>query len=198
VPKPSLDDARQFLLADGWTLDSQNKLVKDGSPLKVQVLTTTGYPGTGEYMKLQLEKAGFTVQLTDGDNTLWTNELLAGHWDVTIRNNQTGLPFLDAQAIVKTGAVPATGPDGSANVHSMRDPTIISEAAAGRATTGDESCGHWRTFQERVLQQRYFTPLVSVKNIVFSSKDVDLLGGGVECAPTQQAAPCGLSARRVG
>jgi peptide/nickel transport system substrate-binding protein len=195
VAKPDVNAARKVLEDAGWT-DDNGKLTKDGKPLEITLLTSTTFPGTGDYMLDQLQKAGFTVDLHNVEFNSWALDVLAGKFDVTYLNNQSALRIPGGQTLGTTLTSQPLKDGGKQNYANVVDPVLNDELEAANTTSGAESCDHWAKFQQRAISSHHVAPLVSAQNFGFSARDIDLLGGGVQCAPLQQPAPCGMAARR--
>jgi peptide/nickel transport system substrate-binding protein len=195
APKADPDAARKVLEDAGWK-DDGGALKKDGKPLEITLLTSTTFPGTSDYMLDQLRKAGFTVDLHNVEFNSWALDVLAGKFDVTYLNNQSALRIPGGQTLGTTLTAQPLEDGGKQNYANVVDPVLNDELEAANSTSGAESCEHWAKFQQRAISEHHVAPLVSAQNFGFSAKDIDLLGGGVQCAPLQQPAPCGMAARR--
>ncbi len=201
VPTPSPEKARRLLMAAGWTTNAAGQMTKNGQPLTISLVTSPLYPSTGEYMSTQLRTAGFDVKLTDADLVTWGQLALAGNFDVTYLN----VFQPDAENIVANKVLFATDPPlyrtpGSSNFTSVNDPMLNHEASLAKAATGPESCAHWAAFQERLLTQYDYLPLVSGKSYVFSSKakKISLTRSRVGCtALVQPFSSCPMAIPQV-
>jgi hypothetical protein len=107
------------------------------------------------------------------DTSTWISSyLIPGNFDATILqvNGTAPLPAKLASRL--------SGPPRVPNFARITDPILDREYAAAEASTGAESCRHWANFQEELLKNYDYLPLVAQTSYWFGKGDVDLSQAG--------------------
>lgn len=103
----NLDKAKELLKEAGWTLNSQNQLVKDGKPFTIDFIATNSNPVTSAMlpmMKEDYKKLGITVNIESADwSTLYKNYTNAKS-DATFLGNALASPDPDQSTMFLTGS----------------------------------------------------------------------------------------------
>ncbi len=168
LPRPDLAKARSILTADGYTLVN-GKMTKDGKPLTISYAQGHDFDPVPDYLVKQWTDLGVTVVANVTDTSTWISSyLIPGNFDATILqvNGTAPLPAKLASRL--------SGPPRVPNFARITDPILDQEYAAAEATTGAESCRHWASFQEELLKNDDYLPLVAQTSYWFSKGDVDL------------------------
>ncbi len=168
MPTPDLNKARSILTSDGYTL-SNGKMTKGGKPLTITYAQGHDFDPVPDYLIKRWTDLGVTVTANVTDTSTWISSyLLPGNYDVTILqvNGTAPLPAKLASRL--------SGPPQIPNFARIVDPTLDSEYAAAEASTGAESCKHWANFQEELLKNHDYLPLVAQTSYWFSKGGVDM------------------------
>lgn len=168
LPQSSLDKARSILTGNGYTMTG-GKAVKDGKPLTITYAQGHDFDPVPDYLIKQWSDLGVTVTSSVTDTSTWiSSSLLPGNYDVTILqvNGTAPLPAKLASRLSGAPQIP--------NYARIVDPTLDQEYAAAEASTGAESCRHWATFQEELLRNHDYLPLVAQTTYWFGKGNVDM------------------------
>jgi peptide/nickel transport system substrate-binding protein len=167
IPKTNLDAAKKILTDDGYTYVN-GKATKNGKPLSLKLVGSLMFGGGPEYILNQYNQLGVTVEFSNPDFGPWGLAVQTSNFDVTLYTPSSAGPFPGPIAARLSGPLP---PKGS-NFALISDPVVDQEGAAGRASTGEEACKHWTTFQEQILKSWYVQPLIHPAADVFT-KGID-------------------------
>ncbi|HZU74638.1 MAG TPA: ABC transporter substrate-binding protein [Acidimicrobiales bacterium] len=168
LPRPDLAKARSVLTADGYTLVN-GKMTKDGKPLTISYAQGHDFDPVPDYLIKQWTDLGVTVVSNITDTSTWISSyLFPGNYDATILqvNGTAPLPAKLASRL--------SGPPKIPNYARITDPVLDREYAAAEASTGAQSCRHWASFQEELLKNYDYLPLVAQTNHWFSRGGVDM------------------------
>jgi peptide/nickel transport system substrate-binding protein len=167
LPTPDMNKAKTILSNDGYSLVN-GKMTKNGKPLTIAYVQGHDFDPVPDYLVKQWSDLGVTVTANVTDTSTWiASSLLPGNYDATILqvNGTAPLPAKLASRL--------SGPPAVPNYARIVDPTLDSEYAAAEASTGAESCKHWANFQEELLKNHDFLPLVAQTTYWFSKGGVD-------------------------
>jgi peptide/nickel transport system substrate-binding protein len=168
LPSPNITKAKAVLTSAGWTIVN-GKMTKNGKPLAITYVQGHDFDPVPDYLVKQWSDLGVTVTANVTDTSTWiSSSLLPGNYDVTILqvNGTAPLPAKLASRL--------SGPAQVPNYARIVDSTLDSEYAAAEASTGAESCKHWANFQEELLKNHDFLPLVAQTTYWFSKGGVDM------------------------
>jgi peptide/nickel transport system substrate-binding protein len=168
LPQPGLSRAKAILTAAGYSLVS-GKMTKSGKPLTITYAQGHDFDPVPDYLVKQWSDLGVTVTSNVTDTSTWiSGSLLPGNFDASILqvNGTAPLPAKLASRL--------SGPPQVPNFARIVDPTLDSEYAAAEASTGAESCRHWANFQEELLKNHDYLPLVAQTSYWFSKGGVDM------------------------
>jgi peptide/nickel transport system substrate-binding protein len=168
LPQPGLDRAKSILTRAGYTL-SDGKMTKDGKPLTITYAQGHDFDPVPDYLIKQWSDLGVTVTSNVTDTSTWiSGALLPGNYDVTILqvNGTAPLPAKLASRL--------SGPPQVPNYARIADPVLDQEYAAAEASTGADSCRHWASFQEELLKNHDYVPLVAQTSYWFGKGGVDM------------------------
>lgn len=168
LPQPDLNRARSALTNDGYTM-TNGKMTKNGKPLAITYAQGHDFDPVPDYVIKQWTDLGVTVTSNVTDTSSWISAyLLPGNYDVTILqvNGTAPLPAKLASRL--------SGPPQVPNFARIVDPTLDEEYAAAEATTGADSCKHWAAFQEELLRNHDYLPLVAQTTYWFGKGGVDM------------------------
>ncbi len=168
LPQPDLNKAKAVLTNAGYTMTS-GKMTKNGKALAITYAQGHDFDPIPEYLIKQWTDLGVTVTSNVTDTSTWISAyLLPGNYDVTILqvNGTAPLPSKLASRL--------SGPPQVPNYARIVDPALDEEYAAAEATTGAESCRHWASFQEELLKNHDYLPLVAQTTYWFSKGGVDM------------------------
>jgi peptide/nickel transport system substrate-binding protein len=168
MPKPSLDSARQILLADGYTLGSDNRFSKNGQPLSLDVLGSPAQWGKGtEYIGVQLTALGVNVTVDDLDRATYVMRLRAGNYDVSMFP-QVSPDIPSGQLQYMAGPLPPTG----VNFAYYVDPTADSDFEAALNADQAQQCQDWSKFQLDLLRNSDYLPLAAPPSDFFTQQNI--------------------------
>jgi peptide/nickel transport system substrate-binding protein len=168
LPQPGLSRAKAILTSAGYSLVS-GKMTKSGKPLTITYAQGHDFDPVPDYLVKQWSDLGVTVTSNVTDTSTWiSGSLLPGNFDASILqvNGTAPLPAKLASRL--------SGPPQVPNFARIVDPTLDSEYAAAEASTGAESCRHWANFQEELLKNHDYLPLVAQTSYWFSKGGVDM------------------------
>jgi peptide/nickel transport system substrate-binding protein len=177
IPKPSTDEARAILLADGYTMQG-GKLMKNGQPLKISFIAFPGYVDSAafEYVLEQWTKVGIDTTLQNTEAVAWYNQLGAGNFDVSFLATGPFFPSLAYGSSWAHGVAnhpEQTPAGGGQNFGRINDPVLEADRNAAISSTGSKkSCGYWAQYQRRLLSQYYVVPTAANQYLFFSNKHV--------------------------
>jgi peptide/nickel transport system substrate-binding protein len=171
IPKTNLDAAKKILTDDGYTYVN-GKATKNGKPLSLKFVGSLQFGGGPEYVLNQYNQLGVTVEFSNPDFGPWGLAVQTSNFDVTLYTPSSPGPFPGPVAARLSGNLPPKG----TNFALITDPVVNQEGAAGRASTGEEACKHWTTFQEQILKGWYVQPLMRPPADIFT-KGVDISMG---------------------
>jgi peptide/nickel transport system substrate-binding protein len=168
LPRPDLGRARAILTNAGYTL-VDGKMTRNGKPLTIAYAQGHDFDPIPDYLVKQWSDLGVTVTSNVTDTSTWISSyLLPGNYDASILqvNGTAPLPAKLASRL--------SGPPQVPNFARIVDPTLDAEYAAAEASTGAESCRHWANFQEELLKNHDYLPLVAQTTYWFSRGGVDM------------------------
>ena len=155
LPSPSTSAARQVLLADGYTVGANNKLVKNGQTIKINLLGTGAFGSGTEYVFSQWQTVGIDATLSNLEFNSYFQAIVAGKFDAAIQASAPPIPTMAVQIGYSTGPIPPKG----LNFARIVDPAVDSEIALADQTVGAQSCVHWKAVQRLLLQNYDLLPL---------------------------------------
>jgi peptide/nickel transport system substrate-binding protein len=159
MPTPSIDRARQIMLAAGYTM-RDDTLVKGGEPARIRVaLDATSLGSSGEYLENVFSRVGFEVDLAATDAPGFAQNSLNANFDVAILTlaESTLTPAPGQQFAFTTGPVLPAG-FNIANT-GAGDPAMASHIAVALGTRGATSCNAFSRLMRLYLQKSYVLPL---------------------------------------
>lgn len=167
ISTPSVANARQILLADGYTADSSGKLQKGGQPLTIKLIANAAYNSGGDYLAAVWNQVGVTVMFSKiDDDAVYNQHVFSGDWDAFAILYNAGVPDPNFGIAYWTGP---TAAEGGVNVAGIRDATAESEIAQALQTTGANSCAHWIAAQEEYIGKHWIRPLAASQQLWFGS-----------------------------
>jgi peptide/nickel transport system substrate-binding protein len=158
--------AKQLLLANGYSADSNGMVTKDGKPLTLVLAAFTG-GAPGELFQSELAQAGITLTLKTTDNLTYATNLINGAFDLAAVTSPS--PFSTPGPVINliySGAIPPAG----RNYAAITDPTINNDVNQALATVGAESCKHWVDYQLDMLKGHHVLPLSTLNLNWFTRK----------------------------
>lgn len=86
-------EARATLAKDGWTLQKNGQLTKDGKPLTIQLLASSNmeYHAVVHQLKLQWQALGANVTVSEVDNNAFQDALSAHNYDAVLYGISIGV-----------------------------------------------------------------------------------------------------------
>jgi hypothetical protein len=145
------------------------KLTKNGSPVRITVLTSTLMQGGGDYLASVLSSLGFDVTLNNALSAPYGTNFIAGNYDLAVQRGQNPVPFPGPNVTSLIGAAPPAGTNSAA--------TGVGDALYQRwaiaANQNLANCKYWYLVQRMMLQKHYSLPLVSWDFDIFGRKSID-------------------------
>jgi peptide/nickel transport system substrate-binding protein len=157
LPKPSLDEAKSILQADGYVLGSDSKFSKGGKPLAVRLVGHLSDGAGIEYLVAVWTSLGVTVTVAQTDNTTFITNYTTGNFDAAVHRviNEYDVPLRTIGAFV--GASPGSS---SANQGRVIDPVAAQQADDAKSALNEQDrCAAIKKLQRTLVQNYDYLPL---------------------------------------
>jgi peptide/nickel transport system substrate-binding protein len=166
LPTYSMDKAKSILSSGGYTL-SGGKLMKDGKPVSLTIIGSTGENAGPEYLRSQFAQLGINVDLQVTDFTSMVQKLFPGKFDVVIVQTRfTGSPQVWIANYL--GAAPT---NGGSNWGRNINPEANQAAEDAKSAAPDAKCKAYQTVQDSLLKHHDSMPAFAPQ-VYWFGKDI--------------------------
>lgn len=163
------DRAASLLDQAGWTMGSGGVRKKNGTPLHLSWLLSTGFgfQDAAELMSAQLQKAGITSQITQQAAPEVFANIEAGVMNVSSIYDYAADPY-----VLNTLFSCAQVGDGPNYAHFCSPEIDTQIAAANRTVDASARAAAYETVEDELMQQAMFVPIYSLAAVFVTAKSV--------------------------
>jgi peptide/nickel transport system substrate-binding protein len=159
-----LAKAAALLKQAGWVLGSDNKLTKDGQPMKLVLAAPTSMNSGPDYVAEQWTKLGVSVTLNKKQQVDWVGDLRSGNFDAA------PFPIGDANNVPIGNLTNFIGqpPPAGTNLARIFDPTFEQAFVAATNASEADRCNALGALQRAMVATYDFVPLANQQTQWFS------------------------------
>ena len=179
IPQYNLDKAKSILAAGGYTL-SGGKLQKDGKPVTLTIIGSTGENAGPEYLRNQFAQLGITVDLQVSDFTSMVQKLFPGKFDVVIVQTR----FIGNPQVWIANYLGPAPTNGGSNWGRNINPEANQAAEDAKTAPPDQKCKYYQTVQDSLLKHNDSMPAFAPQVYWFSKDTKFALGSLYAVDPT--------------
>lgn len=170
VPASSIERAREILAGGPFTYEG-DRLMLDGAPFEVEIVTQTSMAAGPEYLFGVMQQLGMQATLNNLEGAAFGQAILGGNFDIGLTGaaRESGLPGIGVQSAIG----PPTPDGGNVAATGFQDARVTELVELASASVGQERCDYWSEWQALVVDRHYLRPLVAEDIDTFSGSMVD-------------------------
>ncbi|MER5198905.1 ABC transporter substrate-binding protein [Streptomyces sp. NPDC002755] len=181
---PSHSSAVRALRAAGWTKDVRGRLVKQGRPLRLRLLSSAGFgstlPSVAELMAVTWQALGVDVDLV-GESRNAVVQAMYGSGDFDVVVGSSPGPPLPAQLVPYFSGPPSSG---GLNFAHVSNPAYDRFVARALHAPGSASCADWNRAAAALLRSADALPIADGTSTVYGYRTTFSVAPGGRIVPT--------------
>ncbi|MFF3849922.1 ABC transporter substrate-binding protein [Streptomyces sp. NPDC002328] len=181
---PSHSSAVRALRAAGWTKDVRGRLVKQGRPLRLRLLSSADFgstlPSVAELMAVTWQALGVDVDLV-GESRNAVIQAIYGSGDFDVVVGSSPGPPLPAQLVPYFSGPPSSG---GLNFAHVTNPAYDRFVARALRSAGSASCADWNRAAAALLRAADALPIADGTSTVYGYRTTFSVAPGGRIVPT--------------
>ncbi|GGN33983.1 peptide ABC transporter substrate-binding protein [Streptomyces fuscichromogenes] len=181
---PSRGSAVRDLRAAGWTRDARGRLVRQGRPLRLRVLSSADFgstlPSVAELMAVTWQTLGVAVDLV-GESRNAVVQAMYGSGDFDVVVGSSPGPPLPAQLVPYFSGTPSSG---GLNFAHVANPVYDRFVAQALRSPGSASCADWNRAAAALLRSADALPVADGTSTVYGYRTTFAVVPGGRIVPT--------------